>query len=161
METKEFATEINEANIGKVVQYHDNGWRLGTLDGLTEDSIRVKKITGGNVKFMKRDDVRLVIREAEKPKATPATAEEPAKVAKPKAQKAARKPAKKSGKPGKKAKRYDVNFSVKRAVALYDRGKGKTVSEIAQAMGYPKNRGQNRVANALIAAGVYKGKRAS
>ena len=156
MEKKEHATELDEANIGKLVQYHDNGWRLGTLDGLTEDSIRVKKITGGHVKFMKRDDVRLVIREAEKP----ATAEKAAKVAKPKAKKAVHKPAKKSGKPGK-AKRFDVNFSVKRAVALYDRGKGKSVSEIAQALGYPKGHGNNRVANALIAAGVYKGKRAS
>jgi len=55
---------------------------------------------------------------------------------------------KKSGKPGKPAKKYDVNFSVKRAVALYDRGKGKTVSEIAQALGYPKGHGNNRVANA-------------
>ena len=157
METKNYATEINEANIGKLVQYHDNGWRLGTLDGLTEDSIRVKKITGGHVKFMKRDDVRLVVREAEKP----ATVEKPTKVAKPKAKKAARKPAKKSGKPGKASKKYDVNFSVNRAVALYERGKGKSVSEIAQAMGYPKGHGNNRVANALIAAGVYKGKRAS
>src|SRR6185312_3073070 len=33
-------------------------------------SVRVKKITGGHVKFVKRDDVRLVIREPEKPKAT-------------------------------------------------------------------------------------------
>jgi hypothetical protein len=44
-----------------------------------------------------------------------------------------------------------------RAVALY--AKDKKVSEIAVALGYERGHGQNRVCNALIRAGVYKGSR--
>lgn len=173
MESKQYAEAIDEANIGRLVQYHDNGWRIGTLDGFTEDSVRVKKITGGHVKFLKRDDVRLVIREAEKPKkqnvldtlgATLNTQTSNAEQRKPKAKKSGKpeKVAKPKTKPAKKSKApktYDVHFNVDRIVRLYDKGKGKSVSEIAQAIGYPKDRGQNRVANALIKAGVFKGKR--
>jgi hypothetical protein len=36
---------------------------------------------------------------------------------------------------------------------------GKIVSEIAVALGYERGHGQNRVCNALIRAGVYKGSR--
>jgi hypothetical protein len=46
-----------------------------------------------------------------------------------------------------------------RAVALY--AKDKKVSEIAVALGYERGHGQNRVVNALIKAGVYKGTRTS
>jgi hypothetical protein len=45
-----------------------------------------------------------------------------------------------------------VNFSVKRAVRLYR--KGKNVSEIADAFGNPPRHGNNRLHNALIKAGV-------
>ena len=64
-------------------------------------------------------------------------------------------------KKSKQPKSYNVKFSVPRVVNLYARGQGKTVSEIAQALGYPKGHGNNRVANALIKAGVYKGVRAA
>ncbi|MFB3917257.1 MAG: hypothetical protein ACE14M_11045 [Terriglobales bacterium] len=80
---------------------------------------------------------------------------------------------KKSGKPVKKARAAAKTPAPKaaaktvpqlgreqlaaRAVALYQ--EGKKVSEIAVALGYERGHGQNRVANALIAAGVYKGKR--
>ncbi len=80
----------------------------------------------------------------------------PEKKAKPKtAKKAAHKPAKKAKAP----KTYEVKFDVARIVRLYDRGKGKSVSEIAQAIGYPEGHGNNRVATCLIKEGVYKGTR--
>jgi hypothetical protein len=44
-----------------------------------------------------------------------------------------------------------------RAVALYKAG--KRVSEIAVLLGYERGHGQNRVANALMKADVYKGNR--
>jgi hypothetical protein len=175
METKNYATEINEANVGRLIQYHDNGWRIGTLDGFTEDSVRVKKITGGNVKFVKRDDCRLVIRETEKPKAKNVLDEigatlnnqtSSAEQRKPKGtkksgkpEKAAKKAAHKPAKKAKAPKSFDVKFDVARIVKLYDKGKGKSVSEIAQAIGYPKGHGNNRVANCLIREGVFKGQR--
>jgi hypothetical protein len=46
-----------------------------------------------------------------------------------------------------------------RAVRLYQAG--NTVADIAVKLGYERGHGQNRVANALVKAGVYKGKRAS
>jgi hypothetical protein len=46
-----------------------------------------------------------------------------------------------------------------RAVALY--AKEQRVSDIAVALGYERGHGQNRVVNALIRAGAYKGKRTS
>jgi hypothetical protein len=69
---------------------------------------------------------------------------------------------KKSGKPVKKARAAAKTPAPKaaaktRAVALYQ--EGKKVSEIAVALGYERGHGQNRVASALIAAGVYKGQR--
>lgn len=43
-----------------------------------------------------------------------------------------------------------------RIIALYKRG--KNVSEIAQAIGYPKGHGNNKVRHALLKAGIYKGR---
>jgi hypothetical protein len=54
----------------------------------------------------------------------------------------------------KSTKYPKVKFNVKRIVKLYK--EGKNVSQIAQAMGYPKNTGQNRTRAALVFAGVYK-----
>jgi hypothetical protein len=51
-------------------------------------------------------------------------------------------------------KRAGINFSPTTAIEMYKAGKG--LSEIAQAMGYPPNRGQNRVRYALEKAGIYK-----
>lgn len=48
-----------------------------------------------------------------------------------------------------------VSFNAGRAQQLYKAG--KNVSEIAQAFGYPKGTGNNRVRNALMKAGVYEG----
>jgi hypothetical protein len=47
-----------------------------------------------------------------------------------------------------------VKFNVNRIVKLYK--EGKNVSQIAQAVGYPKGTGQNRTRAALVFAGVYK-----
>jgi hypothetical protein len=44
-----------------------------------------------------------------------------------------------------------------RAVAMY--AKETKVADIAVALGYERSHGQNRVVNALIKAGVYKGTR--
>lgn len=230
METKPSnatATAIDEANIGKLVSYHQNGWRIGTLEAVTPENVRVKKITGGHDVTVALDDVRLVIQEPEKPKAAQAKtrnsrfqkgsgcyeckgcgkqtrstgrgdnenvglcatcydkagdenavadghmtqeefdarwpAEKPApksgkpkKVAKPKP---AKKPKSKPAKKSKAPKTYDVRFDVARIVKLYDKGKGKNVSQIAQALGYPKGHGNNRIANCLIKEGVFKGTR--
>jgi hypothetical protein len=48
----------------------------------------------------------------------------------------------------------NVKFSAKRILKLY--AAGKNVSTIAQTIGYPAGRGQNRVRAALTKAGVYK-----
>lgn len=47
----------------------------------------------------------------------------------------------------------NVSFNAGRVQAMYKAG--KNVSEIAQAMGYAKGTGNNRVRNVLISAGVY------
>ncbi len=47
-----------------------------------------------------------------------------------------------------------VRFDVKRIVKLFKAG--KNVSEIAQAIGYPKGHGQNRTRAALVKAGALK-----
>ena len=47
-----------------------------------------------------------------------------------------------------------VRFNVGRIKKLYKGG--KNVSQIAQAIGYPPNTGNNQVRNLLIGAGVYK-----
>ena len=65
------------------------------------------------------------------------------KAAKPEAEKAAR------------VERIDgVKFNIDKAVSMYK--SGKAVSEIAQAMGYPKGKGNNRTHAALVAAGAAK-----
>jgi hypothetical protein len=48
----------------------------------------------------------------------------------------------------------DVKFDPARIVALFK--DGKCVSEIAQAIGYPKNAGNNRVRRVLEQAGLKK-----
>lgn len=60
--------------------------------------------------------------------------------------------AKKTGKPEIDSKKFAA-----RAVKLYEAG--KRVSDIAVLLGYERGHGQNRVAKALIAAGIYKGAR--
>lgn len=56
-------------------------------------------------------------------------------------------------------KRYRKVLNAKRILKLY--ASGQNVSSIAQRCGYPRGHGQNRVAAALIHAGVYKGHRKS
>jgi hypothetical protein len=55
---------------------------------------------------------------------------------------------------GKAVKYKKVKVSPARVIALYK--DGKKVSEIALAIGYPKNTGQNRIRRILMAAGIYK-----
>ena len=79
--------------------------------------------------------------------AAPAPATKPAK--KVKAAKAS-KPAK-----ARKSAAYpDVHFNVERICKLFK--EGKNVSEIAQAIGYPKGHGNNRTRAALVKAGLIK-----
>jgi hypothetical protein len=47
-----------------------------------------------------------------------------------------------------------VKFNPKRILKLY--AAGKNVCQIAQALGYPKGKGQNRTRKVLVKAGVYK-----
>jgi hypothetical protein len=54
----------------------------------------------------------------------------------------------------KSTKYTKVKFNVKRIVRLFK--SGQNVSQIAQAIGYPKGAGQNRTRAALVFAGVYK-----
>lgn len=55
---------------------------------------------------------------------------------------------------GTTTKKYaEVKFAPSRIIALYK--EGKTVSQIAQAIGYPKNTGQNRTRRVLEQAGIY------
>ncbi|MGO9648945.1 MAG: hypothetical protein ACLPOO_12920 [Terriglobales bacterium] len=49
-----------------------------------------------------------------------------------------------------------VKFDVRRIVKQFKAG--KNVSEIAQAIGYPKGHGQNRTRAALVKAGVHRAK---
>jgi hypothetical protein len=57
-----------------------------------------------------------------------------------------------------KATKYKkVNFSPARIVKMYKAG--KNVSQIAQAIGYPRGRGQNRCRAVLVKAGVYRSAR--
>jgi hypothetical protein len=53
--------------------------------------------------------------------------------------------------------KYKVNFNVTRILKLYKAG--KKISEIVQAIGYPRGRGQNRCRAALEKAGVYRSAR--
>lgn len=54
---------------------------------------------------------------------------------------------------GSTSKKYaDVKFDTARIVALHK--EGKNVSQIAQAIGYPKNHGNNRTRRVLVAAGI-------
>ncbi len=55
---------------------------------------------------------------------------------------------------GKAVKYKQVKLDVAKIVALYK--SGKPVSQIAQAIGYPPNTGQNRVSNVLLKAGLKK-----
>jgi hypothetical protein len=78
------------------------------------------------------------------------------------AKKSAKKVTKKPAAPKAKAQKptapeSDREKFAARAVALY--AKDMNVSQIAQALGYEKNHGQNRVVASLIRAGVYKGTR--
>jgi DNA-binding NarL/FixJ family response regulator len=57
-------------------------------------------------------------------------------------------------KAGAATKFKKVKFDVARIMALYK--SGKPVAQIALAIGYPANTGNNRVRNILIKAGVYK-----
>lgn len=49
--------------------------------------------------------------------------------------------------------KYKVKFNPKRIVRMYKAG--KSVNEIALAIGYPENTGQNRTRNVLIKEGLY------
>ena len=56
---------------------------------------------------------------------------------------------------GTSSKKYaDVKFDPARIVALHK--EGKNVSQIAQAIGYPKGHGNNGVRRVLLKAGIYK-----
>jgi hypothetical protein len=55
---------------------------------------------------------------------------------------------------GKATKFKRVKFAPAQIVAMYK--SGKCVSEIALAIGYPANHGNNRVRRTLISAGIYK-----
>lgn len=58
--------------------------------------------------------------------------------------------------PRAKAKRSATKKNDPWIIALYKAG--KTVSEIAQAIGYPRGHGNNRVRHVLLKAGIYKGR---
>lgn len=54
---------------------------------------------------------------------------------------------------GTTTKKYaDVKFDTARIIALHK--EGKNVSQIAQAIGYPKGHGNNRTRRVLVAAGL-------
>ena len=55
---------------------------------------------------------------------------------------------------GRATKYKKVKLNPRRVVAMYK--DGKNVSQIALAVGYPANTGNNRVRRVLMAAGVYK-----
>jgi hypothetical protein len=57
-------------------------------------------------------------------------------------------------KTGKATKYKKVKLDVAKIIALYK--SGKPVSQIAQAIGYPPNAGNNRVRNILMKAGLKK-----
>ena len=50
--------------------------------------------------------------------------------------------------------KYKVSFNIPKILKLYKAG--KNVSEIAQAVGYPRGHGQNRCRAALEKSGLYK-----
>ena len=58
---------------------------------------------------------------------------------------------------GKSLKYKRVRFDVAKIVALYK--SGKPVSEIALAIGFPANCGQNRTRRVLEQAGIYKSRK--
>ncbi len=47
-----------------------------------------------------------------------------------------------------------VRFDLAKIITLYK--SGKPVSQIAEALGFPKNCGQNRTRRVLVQAGIYK-----
>lgn len=55
--------------------------------------------------------------------------------------------------------KYNVKFNKARIISLYEAG--RCVSEIAQAIGYPKKTGNNRVRDVLKRAGIYRAGRAA
>lgn len=65
----------------------------------------------------------------------------------------AKKPAKKTGKPEMDPEKFAAE-----CVKLYKAGT-RHISDLAVAMGYKRGTGQNRCANALIRAGLYRGHR--
>ena len=60
----------------------------------------------------------------------------------------------KTAKKHKKGTRYAVKFDHNKILALFKAGKNLT--DIAEAIGFPRGVGQNRTAAVLIKAGVYK-----
>jgi hypothetical protein len=58
---------------------------------------------------------------------------------------------------GKSTKFKRVKMDVSKIIALYK--SGKPVSQIALALGFPKNCGHNRTRRVLIMAGVYSSKK--
>lgn len=54
---------------------------------------------------------------------------------------------------GTATKYSKVKFDPAHIIALYK--SGKPVSQIAEAIGYPKNTGHNRTRRVLVAAGIY------
>jgi hypothetical protein len=60
---------------------------------------------------------------------------------------------------GKATKYKKVKFDIAKIVALYK--SGKPVSQIAQAIGYPPNTGNNRVRTVLMKADPNYGKKAA
>lgn len=56
---------------------------------------------------------------------------------------------------GSTSKKYaDIKFDPAKIVALHK--EGKNISQIAQAIGYPKNHGNNRTRRVLVAAGLLR-----
>lgn len=110
MEAQKHATAIDQENVGRLVQYHfNNAWRIGKLASVNTENIQVIPITGGDEKKMNCDDVRLVIHEAEKPKANKAKPAMPELPAKPKATK--------TKKPKKEHGRFNLTAAFKKARA--------------------------------------------
>lgn len=110
MDTTKYATAINAGNVGRLIQYHLNGaWRIGTLASVNTENVQVTPIRGGHEQTVSRDDTRLVIREAEKPKANKVKTGMPQLPPKPKAAKKA--------KPKKEHGRFNLTAAFKKARA--------------------------------------------